>query len=129
MTAHAYTCIRVYTTWSEVSCPRMHLEDIHACLSHLVYRPHQFSGYRGVRKPWPRLGESKVCNDLPATLIAEKLYNNAVFGMCVSYPSILLHLLLASSTWAQTCTPASNSEGVIIPNTDLPTAGELIVIY
>ena len=54
-----------------------------------------------------------------------------MFGMCVylSYLRVLMQLLLASSTWAQTCTPDSNSIDMIIPNADLPTEGELIMIY
>ena len=53
-----------------------------------------------------------------------------MFGMCVylSYLRVLMQLLLASSTWAQTCTPDSNSIDMIIPNADLPTEGELIMI-
>ena len=55
----------------------------------------------------------------------------SAFGMCVylSYLRVLMQLLLASSTWAQTCTPDSNSIDMIIPNADLPTEGELIMIY
>ena len=46
----------------------------------------------------------------------------------LSYLKILVQLVLASFTWAQMCTPANNSQGSVIPNTDLPTEGKLIIM-